>query len=75
MIFDCSFSYSLKLVRFLVIHSQATLFFSKKETIEHPLDIASRPTAPDPEKQSRNDIFEKSTFVFILYFDIRQITR
>ena len=34
--------------------------FSKKETNEHPLDIASRPTAPDPEKQSRNEIFEKS---------------
>ena len=59
--FPWSFSYSLKLVRFFAIHSQAVLFFSKKETIEHPLDIASRPTAPDPEKQSRNEIFEKST--------------
>ena len=42
------------------MHSQATLFFSKKETFVHPLDMASKPTAPDPEKQSRKEIFEKS---------------
>ena len=44
------------------MHSQATLFFSKKETFVHPLDMASKPTAPDPEKQSRNEMFEKSIF-------------
>ena len=42
------------------MHSQAALFFSKKETDKQPLDIASRPIAPDPEKQSRNETLEMS---------------
>ena len=55
-----SLSLSLKLARFFFMHSQAALFFSKKETDKQPLDIASRPIAPDPEKQSRNETLAKS---------------
>ena len=36
------------------------VFFSKKDTDEQPLDIASRPIAPDPAKQSRNETLVKS---------------
>ncbi len=43
------------------MHSQAARSLSKKVTIEAPLDITSIPIAPDPEKQSRNEIFEKSS--------------
>ena len=35
------------------MHSQAAPSLSKKVTIEDPLDIASIPIAPDPEKQSK----------------------
>ena len=44
------------------MHSQAALFFSKKETDKQPLDIASRPIAPDPAKQSKNETLAKSIF-------------
>ena len=42
------------------MHSHAALSLSKKETFDEPLDIASSPTAPDPEKESRKETLLKS---------------